>query len=248
MTDDTVATVSCRECGMEILPSARVCGYCECYQTRWRNELRYFANIVGVFTLIGTAVFFSITLAPSLRLALFWTDEVAVLRVDGGNLTLANSGDGKVFIYEVVFSFPGADALTHTVNDTLSPGEVLQIEGKEYHLASDESLAEGNPPYRLQILSETDSLWSRAAVEAAWEWYERTGDAVDVSCFQIIPVSEGGNYWNRVRRYVGDDPSSVAIEGQVRGFSLGRARAFFIASPRRGGRSPPRSPGPRGAP
>jgi hypothetical protein len=49
------------------------------------------------------------------------TGEGAVLRVDGDSLTLANAGDGKVFIYEVVLNTPGDDPRTQPVNDTLSP-------------------------------------------------------------------------------------------------------------------------------
>jgi hypothetical protein len=234
MTDDAVAKVPCRECGMQVLPDARVCGYCESYQARWRNELRYFANIAGIFTVIGTAIFFSISLAPTLDQALFWTDEIAVLRVDGGNMTLANAGDGKVFIYEVIFRVPGDDPLVHAVNDTLSPGTILQIEGGGFSLLEfDGGLERGDAPWNRRLLSADDPLWSQATQEAVWEFYDsgyphpETGERVqEIDCFQVVSVSEGGNYWTRATRHLGRSPGAVAVEGMVRGYSLHRGAPF----------------------
>jgi hypothetical protein len=222
---DLPARIPCRECGQEILETARVCGFCESYQARWRNELRYYANITGIFTFIGTAIFFSITLAPSFRRAVSWEDRVEVLRVDGGQFTLANAGDGNVFIYEIVLDWP-TGVLTRSVNDTLGTGTILQMEGNRYHLYSDDALMNAESEY-LRVLSRSDTLWAQADSGAFWDVNIPlpSGD-YDLSCFQIIPLSRGGNYWNRVERFLGREPSSVPLEGRVRAFSLDRGRIF----------------------
>jgi len=219
--------VQCRECGLEILATARICGYCESYQSHWRNELRYFANIAGIFTVIGTAAFFSITLAPSMRQSLFWKDHIEVVKVDGHVVTVANAGDGNVFLFEVVLEGPDPQGLSLEVNDTLPAGAVLQVDGnRSFHLDSDDGFAAGEQ-FDARVLSDTDPLWGRALAEATWA-YETTTEAglSDMSCFQLVPLSTGGNYWNRLVRMRGEQPTTISVGGRVRGFSLGRGEAF----------------------
>ena len=215
----------CRECGMEILAAARICGYCESYQAHWRNELRYFANIAGVFTVIGTAIFFSITLGPSLRLALFWNDHVEVVSVDGDEATIANAGDGNVFLYEIVFDWPDGRGWARTINDTLSAGSVMRLTGEfdyhHYHLVSDADF-EQSEAVALRVLSESDTLWTRALSEA--EWAQNRGE--DMPCFEIVAVTRGGNFWSRYVRLRGSEPTTVPLNGRVRAFSLGRGEVF----------------------
>jgi hypothetical protein len=69
--DPTAATgpprKQCIACQESILLNATLCTHCKSDQAAWRNELRYWAGVVGVFALIASGVAFttSITVAFS---------------------------------------------------------------------------------------------------------------------------------------------------------------------------------------
>ncbi|MFC1791950.1 hypothetical protein ACFL0I_05775, partial [Gemmatimonadota bacterium] len=116
------------------------------------------------------------------------------------------------------------------VNDTLSPGKVLKIDGRDATiLSSDGALEDGVGWQAHRLLSTSDPLWSRAVTEATWEVYQwRTAEegGPEFSCFYVVPVSRGGEYWTRANVFLGSEPSSMVVEGKVRGYSLHRGTAF----------------------
>jgi len=92
----------CIGCGNAIPTQARVCNYCSSFQSAWKNNLRYLANVMGLFSVIVSAVAFIISTIPTVRQVVAWHDEVKVLTFASNKpVTIVNTGDGDVFITHI---------------------------------------------------------------------------------------------------------------------------------------------------
>src|SRR5262245_54019590 len=56
MTTSAPTTKPCIACGTAIAQNLTVCPTCKEYQSRWRNELKYWAAMAGLITLIGSGL------------------------------------------------------------------------------------------------------------------------------------------------------------------------------------------------
>ncbi len=75
----TVGT--CIACRSPILEGATLCKECKSDQSRWRNELKYWAGVAGILTLVASGVAFTASLGFQLWQRLFG-HEVAVTNID----------------------------------------------------------------------------------------------------------------------------------------------------------------------
>lgn len=127
----SVACIACRE---PIRPGAVVCRHCGKSQSRWRNSLSYYAGIGGLASLFAAALSFVVSNASDVRKAIAWKDEVQVFGYseESGQITLANYGDGTVFVtrMRVMFSAPGHTSKfgrSFAIETLLEPGAVRNI-------------------------------------------------------------------------------------------------------------------------
>lgn len=74
-------TQSCIACREPILSGATVCKTCKSDQAQWRNELKYWAGVVGVFTLVASGVAFTASVGFQAWQRLFG-HEITVTNVD----------------------------------------------------------------------------------------------------------------------------------------------------------------------
>jgi hypothetical protein len=75
------ATQSCVACREQILKDATVCKTCKSDQARWRNELRYWAGVAGILTLVASGIAFTASVGFQLWQRLFG-HEVTVTNID----------------------------------------------------------------------------------------------------------------------------------------------------------------------
>lgn len=74
-------TQKCVACRESILTGATVCKVCKSDQAQWRNELKYWAGVVGVFTLVASGVAFTASVGFQLWQRLFG-HEITLTNVD----------------------------------------------------------------------------------------------------------------------------------------------------------------------
>ena len=101
MSDKTPARsyTSCIACKSEIVAGAVMCPICKSHQSRWKNQLYYFATIAGAITVFITMLTYIVSTWPEIRKTLFWRDIVDVTQLDSmGKLVIYNAGDGKIFV------------------------------------------------------------------------------------------------------------------------------------------------------
>ena len=77
----------CIACLKEIPRGAHVCTHCHNYQSDWRNEIRYWAGVAGIITLIASGLVFTADLGSKLWRRLFG-HEIAVTNIDPFGKTL----------------------------------------------------------------------------------------------------------------------------------------------------------------
>jgi hypothetical protein len=120
---------NCIACGSELNKGAAVCHACASSQRFWRNELRYWATVAGVFSVIAAMIGYSINVAPEIRKTLLWQDNIEILQFsetgDGAKISIANIGDGPVWVEKLSFQAGGSFAQHLDVARTIQPGDVL---------------------------------------------------------------------------------------------------------------------------
>ncbi len=95
----------CIACGADIPHQAILCNQCSSYQSAWKNQLRYIANVIGVFSVAAGAIIFILSALPQVRQVVAWRDQVQVLTFASNKpIAMANTGDGGVFVTDIHIS------------------------------------------------------------------------------------------------------------------------------------------------
>jgi hypothetical protein len=184
----------CIACAKPLPESARLCPSCGSHQAAWRNEIGFVATVTGVASVSVTAVAFLISILPDVRTVVAWRDAVEVLSYDaGGDVVLANSGDGEVYVSDIRVEFPGFVTI-RPINRTIRAGEVISDAPDEY----DAILRE----YRVSEPGQTFA----ADVRAARAWAGRP-------CQTLIPLTSSSpplRMWTGALREVPLGPAPTA--------------------------------------
>jgi hypothetical protein len=99
-------TKPCAYCGSTISAKAVLCPVCKSYQSAWKTNVVYIAGIVGLITLIGSAITYIISALPNIHKILFWHDEIKAWKFStfyDANFTsvVSNIGDGPVILSQI---------------------------------------------------------------------------------------------------------------------------------------------------
>jgi hypothetical protein len=107
----------CIACKGALAPGASLCLHCGSFQSGWKNDLRYWATLVGLVAFISTAVAYLFSVGPEIRKTFAWEDRIKVLDVIlPGFIVVANTGDGNVFVQKLHW--------TGNVDDFYSTGTI----------------------------------------------------------------------------------------------------------------------------
>lgn len=122
-------TNNCIACGSIITVSASLCPNCYSFQSPWKNDLKYGASVVAVFVVIASVLGWLISLAPDIRRAIIWKDDLKVLSLySDQEITLGNYGDGTIFVSRLVYGYKeNLSWISHTriINKSIKPGEMI---------------------------------------------------------------------------------------------------------------------------
>jgi hypothetical protein len=120
---------TCIACGSDLNEGVSICTTCGSYQSSWRNELRYWAAVAGVFSIVAATIGFSISAWPDIRKSLFWRDSLEVLQFHNSEgrseISVFNTGDGPVWILELTYQAGDAFKQTMSVAKVVQADEVL---------------------------------------------------------------------------------------------------------------------------
>ena len=120
---------NCIACGGEMNSGASLCQSCGSSQSFWRNELRYWAAVAGVFSIVAATIGYSINAGPEIRKTLFWNDSINILRFSESDnetaLAIVNTGDGPVWIDKLSYQAGGSLETFMDVAKTIEVNGVL---------------------------------------------------------------------------------------------------------------------------
>jgi hypothetical protein len=123
------ATKRCRACGAEIAAAAYICPGCKEYQRPWRSELRFWAGIASLITLIASGLAFSFA-SMKLVKEYFYPSALLVAEMNSfGGLSFANMSGQNVWIKHVhVTSKNPTHDLVWDLAHILKPQELYTID------------------------------------------------------------------------------------------------------------------------
>ena len=129
---------TCIACGFLIPAAAVLCSECSSYQSSWRNSIRYFASVGGIFIVVITLVTYLASIFPTARKAIMWRDKVSVVSFDSEKrIVFSNRGDGPVFLshMDIVTTRDGDEFFRFliSINKQLENGEFLSFDYKNQH-------------------------------------------------------------------------------------------------------------------
>jgi hypothetical protein len=92
------ATGQCIACREQLAAGAAICSKCREYQSRWRNELKYWAAMAGIIALAGSAVIVATGYLKSAK-NYIWPADIVVLDYDTfGDLSMVNPTSQNVLV------------------------------------------------------------------------------------------------------------------------------------------------------
>jgi hypothetical protein len=139
---------------------ASLCSDCKSYQRIWRNELKYWAGIVGIFALVGSGVAFSFDVGSRLWQRFFGL-ELAISNLDSFGATIIWNFTDKPIqlrILEIKSSAP-RENLAWDVYSTISANSSVkiylrEIANKSWHGVPAEVF--GSPPGEYASISREE--------------------------------------------------------------------------------------------
>jgi hypothetical protein len=198
----------CIACKEPIDADATVCSKCKSYQAQWKNYLQYGASIVGILTVIGALIVYTISISPDVKRVLFPLYRVEVLSfASHRDVTILNTSNDKIFISHI--SSRTTQGATHTfpINKVLEAGEVITHPAKKetlerlytYDVVSNVTMDEWNQ--KVSIYGMTDDLetcipfvilFERDPTYQMWKGYFKNGfrTIAATAAIHFFPIGE----------------------------------------------------------
>jgi hypothetical protein len=127
--DEDVTQKKCIACRQLILVDATLCVHCKSDQSPWRNELRYFAGVAGIFTLIASGLAFTTSLGFQIWQRIFG-HELAITNVDPfGRTVVWNLTGNPIYLrtINITSEYPKND-LVWEVHQTIPANKEVDVE------------------------------------------------------------------------------------------------------------------------
>ena len=119
--ESSLAAVRCIACGVSIAAGANICPTCRSYQHWWRNEIQFWAGVVGLATLIASGLVFTGDLADKLRKRWFGQEiVVSELNIFGKTIVWESFPESPIHLnnFHIITEAP-RHHLTWHVNQTI---------------------------------------------------------------------------------------------------------------------------------
>jgi hypothetical protein len=165
--DPNAKTKLCSYCGANIPEVAVVCEYCKFHQNHWRNNAVFLAGIAGFLALLFSTTAYLTEKIVDFYKTIRWQDDVNVVyfRIHSNDddllyAVIANSGDGPIFISDVVIYWGDSSNESRQLGKTILPKEFVVFgsdtypkNGDDYEYLSNKS---GDMPFEFQRLAGSD--------------------------------------------------------------------------------------------
>jgi len=93
-----IETRNCIACGHQISKAAKVCNECGAHQEPWRNEVKYWAGVAGLITLIGSGLAFSFA-STKAGIDYLWPAKPVISEANTfGKLSIVNMSNQNVWV------------------------------------------------------------------------------------------------------------------------------------------------------
>ena len=136
---EEAGTQPCVACREQIVKGASVCKTCKSDQAKWRNELKYWAGVAGILTLVASGLAFTASLGFQLWQRLFG-HELSVTNVDPfGQTVVWNLTGSPIEIKTIsIVSARPKNNLVWEVHKTLAANakdemNLLEVAGKSWY-------------------------------------------------------------------------------------------------------------------
>jgi hypothetical protein len=102
--------LSCVKCGNNIVSGYSYCASCNTHQIYWKQFLSRFVNIFSAVSVVIGAIILTASFLPDARKTFYFLDSIELIEVKtkgfqkGGQIAIANSGDGDIFLTDLIFS------------------------------------------------------------------------------------------------------------------------------------------------
>lgn len=119
----------CIACKEPILKGATLCKLCKSDQSNWRNELKFWAGVAGIFTLVASGLVFTANLGFQLWQRAFG-HEIAVTNVDPFGKTIAwNLSANPIYLKTVsIRSMAPKNDLVWEVHKTIAANSSIEFQ------------------------------------------------------------------------------------------------------------------------
>lgn len=132
----------CRYCGTQLNDAAVYCVWCNHHTAHWRNSLKYWSSVVGLFAAIAAAATFVFAEALPVYRQSFQPDKVELLSLQSGvgsssRYAVSNFGPDDIFLKDITVYFnEGAGNVTFVINKKILSGEIVtnDYDPSEYFL------------------------------------------------------------------------------------------------------------------
>jgi hypothetical protein len=180
----------CIACRTEIHNEATFCPHCSNYQSKLKNNLRYFSNIITLFTALAALIVFIIAKSPELKKIIYWEDRVNIISYNSSkSIVITNNGDGEIFLSHLRLEYTieakdrnirkFRDSIDKRFNVSLKPSSSISIK-----------LSDSNFDI-LENISEKE--WIDLSLKA----YDRTDD-----CYSIILLYKNDPRAKQLEKYL----------------------------------------------
>lgn len=118
----------CAVCDEKISDKASVCPRCGAYERRWKNHLKYWSGVVGLFAFIASALVFVWSSLEEGVTRIVGAD-IQVINLDTfGTLTLFNNASTDVLVRSIEVSRTDGDhELIYVIDRSIEPSKTLSL-------------------------------------------------------------------------------------------------------------------------
>ena len=158
------AMQSCVACREPILRGAAVCKICKSDQAKWRNELKYWAGVAGILTLVASGIAFTTSLGFQLWQRVFG-HEVTITNIDPfGQTVVWNLTGNPIEIKTIsIVSVTPRNNLVWEVHKTIQANtkdeiSLLEVAGKSWYDLPGEMFGKAPAGYAKVELADFEQL------------------------------------------------------------------------------------------
>lgn len=196
----------CIACGEEIPLQATICNHCKSYQTAWKNQLSYFASLIGVLSIVAGAISFVISSIPSIRQVVAWQDEVKILTFSSIKpISIVNAGDGEVYVTHINIqgTRPSGSSYSDTerINQFIEPGKLVTVE-RELKIDGYTVATSTNPEEIQDLLNKAKLISSK-----------------DACVMMVFTVQEDPGF-DTFKSFLGEKMITFEVEAFIRFYSI----------------------------